>query len=393
MTFTELKLARRRRAVPVGANLGDRTFSEVRRLCYAGLDETTLLREVAGRLRRAVPFEGYCAHAVDPLSGLLTHAPSEEMGGEREARLFLEHLYFAEDVNEYNSMAKSRRPVALLSEATGGRLERCLRYRELMEPLGYGHELRSVFTAGKELWGAIDVRREKGRPDFEPREIMLFRRVAPHLGAGLKAAMLRSQAPSPKGGDGIPGVLVLDNRGRVSHYTGPAERWLEELEDPDSRWHEGRGPSAWRVGKGLPAAVWTVISTLRRALNPQTERDRASIPRVCVRTRAGRWLTLQASLSEPDTDGNSDTVIVIEPPGPKEMLWLNAASYGLTARERAVVDLVMRGFSTAQISATLYISKYTVQEHLCSAFDKVGVRDRQALVKRLFFDNIYPTLL
>jgi DNA-binding NarL/FixJ family response regulator len=79
------------------------------------------------------------------------------------------------------------------------------------------------------------------------------------------------------------------------------------------------------------------------------------------------------------------------------MLWLNAASYGLTAREQAVVELVMRGFSTAQISATLYISKYiskyTVQEYLCSTFDKVGVRDRQALVERLFFDNIYPTLL
>ena len=66
------------------------------------------------------------------------------------------------------------------------------------------------------------------------------------------------------------------------------------------------------------------------------------------------------------------------------MLWLNAASYRLTARERAVVDLVMRGFTTAQISATLCIPKYTIQEHLCSAFDKVGVRDRQALVKRLF---------
>ncbi|PLS85741.1 MAG: hypothetical protein CYG60_10975 [Actinobacteria bacterium] len=62
----------------------------------------------------------------------------------------------------------------------------------------------------------------------------------------------------------------------------------------------------------------------------------------------------------------------MEPPGPKEMLWLNTAGYGLTARERAVVGLVVRGFSTQQISATLYISKYTVQEHLCSAFDKVG---------------------
>jgi hypothetical protein len=144
-------LARRRRAVAVAATPGDRVFSEAKRLCYAGLDEATLLREVADRLRRAVPFGGYCAHAVDPLSGLIADAIPEQMGGEKEARLFLEHLYFADDFNEYNSMAKSRRPVALLSEATDGRLERSLRYRELMDPLGYGHELRSVFTAGKEL--------------------------------------------------------------------------------------------------------------------------------------------------------------------------------------------------------------------------------------------------
>ncbi len=74
------------------------------------------------------------------------------------------------------------------------------------------------------------------------------------------------------------------------------------------------------------------------------------------------------------------------------MLWLNTASYGLTARERAVVDLVVKGCSNRQISATLYISEYTVQEHLCNAFDKVGVRGRQALIKRLFFDNVYPTI-
>src|SRR5918997_604532 len=102
--------ARRRRAMTVSATLGDRVVSEVKRVCYAGLDEATLLREVTDRLRRAVPFEGYCAHAVDPLSGLISNAIPEQMGGEKEARLFLEHLYFAEDVNEYTSMAKSRRP-------------------------------------------------------------------------------------------------------------------------------------------------------------------------------------------------------------------------------------------------------------------------------------------
>ena len=40
----------------------------------------------------------------------------------------------------------------------------------------------------------------------------------------------------------------------------------------------------------------------------------------------------------------------------------------------------------------LYISEYTVQNHLSNVFEKDGVRSRQALVKRLFFDNLYPTL-
>jgi DNA-binding CsgD family transcriptional regulator len=56
------------------------------------------------------------------------------------------------------------------------------------------------------------------------------------------------------------------------------------------------------------------------------------------------------------------------------------------------VKLVVRGLSTARISRTLFISEYTVQNHLRSVFEKVGVRSRGELVKRLFFDNLYPTL-
>jgi len=57
------------------------------------------------------------------------------------------------------------------------------------------------------------------------------------------------------------------------------------------------------------------------------------------------------------------------------------------------VDLVVRGASRKQISATLYISEYTVQDHLSNVFHKVGVRGREALIKRLFFDNLYPTMM
>ena len=71
---------------------------------------------------------------------------------------------------------------------------------------------------------------------------------------------------------------------------------------------------------------------------------------------------------------------------------MNTTAYGLSPREREVVDLVVRGASTREISQTLYISEYTVQVHLQNVFEKVGVRSRRALIKRLFFDNLYPTL-
>ena len=90
-------------------------------------------------------------------------------------------------------------------------------------------------------------------------------------------------------------------------------------------------------------------------------------------------------MTEP-TDGRpSETVIVIEPTKPDEVAWLNAAAYGLSPREEEVVKLVMRGLSTKQISNTLFISENTVQRHLSNVFEKVGVRSRRDLLKRLFF--------
>jgi len=54
---------------------------------------------------------------------------------------------------------------------------------------------------------------------------------------------------------------------------------------------------------------------------------------------------------------------------------------------------VARGYSTGQISRTLFISEYTVQRHLQNAFEKVGARSRTELLKRLFFENLLPGML
>ncbi len=364
--------------------LDERTFSEIKRLCCATeLEGPELLREVAVRLKRVVPFDAYCACTVDAASGLATHAQSEEMGGEKIASSWLD-LYLDHDKDRFGRMAQSHRPVELLSEATGESRERSLRYREILAPLGHAHELSGVFTHGGGLWGTMELARGAGSSDFRPRELALLRRVAPHLGTGLKASALRRRVPVERGAPDAPGVLSLDRRGRVTKYTGAAERWLRELEDLGPGWWEGAGT--------LPVAVRMVATALRRALKPESDRDLDSVPRLRVRARSGRWLTLYGSLTGPDSRGSSEIVIVVEPSKPEEVAWLNVSAYNLSSREEEVVKLVVQGASTKQISRALFISEYTVQTHLSNVFEKVGVRTRRELVKQLFFDDLFPTL-
>ena len=87
---------------------------------------------------------------------------------------------------------------------------------------------------------------------------------------------------------------------------------------------------------------------------------------------------------------SAGSVMVIAPSTPKEILRLSAIGYGLSPREQEVVDLIVRGASTKQISQALYISEYTVKDHLKNIFGKVGVGGRRALVKQLYLDTILP---
>jgi len=240
-----------------------------------------------------------------------------------------------------------------------------------------------VCSAGQEQWGGITLIRERGGPDFDAREVTLLHRIVPHLSSGLKATVLAKQASAQPEVEGAPGVLVLDDQGQVVQHTEAAERWLRDLTDLGAGWLEG---------EGLPAPVWMVVGALRKALKPENDQDLNGVPSVRVQTRSGRWLTFHVARTEPRPGRRDETMVIIEPTRPQELAWLRVSAYGLSEREREVVDLVVQGASTKEISKTLYISEYTVQDHLSNAFDKVGVRGRHALIKRLFFDNLYPEL-
>jgi DNA-binding CsgD family transcriptional regulator len=68
-------------------------------------------------------------------------------------------------------------------------------------------------------------------------------------------------------------------------------------------------------------------------------------------------------------------------PATQNAITAAAARFGVSGREREVVELVCQGLSNQEIGARLFISDKTVKVHLHKVFQKVGVRNRTHLAQ------------
>jgi DNA-binding CsgD family transcriptional regulator len=94
----------------------------------------------------------------------------------------------------------------------------------------------------------------------------------------------------------------------------------------------------------------------------------------------------------PDGAGSDLVAIVIQRADPEVAAALELESYGLTAREREVAGLSLRGLSTAAVAERLCLSQWTVQDHFKSIFEKTGTRSRRELRARVFFEDYLPAI-
>ena len=61
---------------------------------------------------------------------------------------------------------------------------------------------------------------------------------------------------------------------------------------------------------------------------------------------------------------------------------------GLSAREAEVVSALLRGLRNAEIARELFITEWTVKDHLKHVFAKLGVRSRGGLLKTLLDETL-----
>jgi DNA-binding CsgD family transcriptional regulator len=66
--------------------------------------------------------------------------------------------------------------------------------------------------------------------------------------------------------------------------------------------------------------------------------------------------------------------------------------HGLTPRESEVARLLTRGASNDEIARALWISRYTVKDHVKAIYAKLGVANRAELSAKLFYEGVSPGL-
>jgi DNA-binding CsgD family transcriptional regulator len=336
---------------------------DIAALATSGLGVAELHAAAIDVVRQVVGSDLTCWAAMDPGTLVISSmigGRSERIPPEYEQRL-AESEYSGTDPNSFAELARRPYPVARLSDLPYRQVVTHRRFNEVWRPLGIDHEVRAAFTVDGDCWGAAGLVRSG--TEFTDREVEFLGSVSPAIGAATRVAV-RTDAHGYRGGVG-PSIVVTGPGGEPRAVTPAARTWQDELNE--------LAPGRFNV--------------LLRAVVTGTQAAASGTFQARVQTAAGGWVVLQGSRLISDDD-QSEVVVTIEPASGNHLVGMLLAAYGLTTREREICLEVISGHTTAEIADRLSISPHTIQDHLKSAFAKVGVRSRGELVATLRPDDL-----
>jgi DNA-binding CsgD family transcriptional regulator/PAS domain-containing protein len=348
--------------------------------CDGGLEAQELLETVSSELARVLRSDALFVAATDPDTTLAIGVGAVRALPQSLCQTFWEYEFEVPDYNKFSDLVRADRPVADLHASTGGRPERSARYREFRDIIGLDAELRAAFNAGGRGWGMIQLNRDGA---FSGAEVAFVEQVAPHVGRAVRTALLTHPADRPplRG----PGLVLLDEQHQVVSANPEAGAWFAEAECLDA-------PFETALGVAIPETV--VFAAIEARVLASSAAPGAEVPpvRTRLRARGGAWLLVEASCLRGADGVLGATAVVVQPAKASEVAPLIVQAYELTPREVEVTRALARGLSTAEIAAELHLSRYTVQDHLKSVYEKTGVASRGELVAKMFADHHNPAL-
>lgn len=361
-----------------------RLVDEIDLLGSRGLSRAEFFAELSPRLRNVIDNDASCWHTLDPHTRLLTSdAPDDliERGiftpqeAAKAGEMVVRSEYMVDDVNTFAGLASRRVPVGVLDHVTRGTPESSARYRDVLAPADIPHELRAAFVIRGRVWGAVHIARRAASGPFEQRDADALAGVAGAIARGIRAS-LRFDAARRATGVDAPGLVILGPRDEIELITPPARELLSSIQSELPAYGDD----------AVPTPVLALASFVRAT--PDGGHGGSNV--VTVPGTDG-WITLHASL--PGAGGDGRVAVVLERAAGARSATVRLEAFGATAREREVATLLARGLSRAEMAEALVLSPHTVEDHVKSLYDKLGVASRQELVARVFLDEYLPEVV
>jgi len=337
---------------------------EFRALPRADKSVGELFRDAVRLARSVVPCDGFGALTLDPATLLVTGGVHEHGLTDAALARWFELEVMPGDYLHYGALVRELTPVASLLDATRNEPQKSARYREVLEPAGYRHELRSALRSMKQTWGGLFLLRRGSGPPFEPEEESFLRELSEALGEAVRATLRASNAASdPRTGRAL---LLLGENSEILEQSPAAPVWLEELSDGK------KDPG------GLPHTVRTTVNGARRG----AERGAQVSAYVRVRGKSGGWLTVHASLL-----GDGKVVVTVEEGRPIGLAAEVQEAYGLSPLEGELLRDALLGTDDVHIAERLSITEATVVAELANIVQKLGAPRREELARKVFFEH------
>jgi len=338
-----------------------RCRERLEQLSESGLDCDSLRREAVADLQQVIGFDRWCWPLADPdsllpASGIALHDYVAAVSRSLELE-YSTDAFAAKPV-----LARRANAVASMSAETCGDLSRSSRWDEAMRPVGIGDVAMVACRDALGCWGWIEAYRDRSDHSFEEEDLELLASVAPSLGSALRRTMY-ADGPSADAQMYGPGVIVLDQALTPVSSTAAARSWLDAFPD---------APMLAAFGM-LPAVIYPAAATARM------ESSGAGAHAI-VQAVDRRWVMIEAAKLEGDDGGQ--VAVTLRAATATETFKLLCRAYALSERERQVVAALVAGLDTRAVAQRLFISRYTVQDHLKSIFTKTGVRSRRELLAR-----------
>jgi DNA-binding CsgD family transcriptional regulator len=335
-------------------------MARIERACEQETDARNLRERILDGLRRVMRVDAYAFVMTDPESEVGVD-PLAEVPCLPELPTLI-RLKYLTDVNRWTSLTSA----AGLREATGDHPDDSLVWRELLRRHDVGDVASAVFRDRFGCWGFLDLWRTGADARFSGSELDLLTRLADPVTRALRRVQARTllEHPTPRPGTG-PVMLLLSPHLEVRGQTPQTLEYLRTLlpSAPDA--------------PPIPAVAYNVAAQL---LAVEAGVD-AHTPVARVHLTEGRWLTVRADrLAVHEAGAHHPIAVTIETASPSERSDLFARAFGLSPRESELLAHLAAGLDTKETAALMFLSEYTIQDHLKAISAKTGVHTRRTLI-------------